>query len=280
MPTTDDNPFPFCDVALSRRLEGAEARNSAGFIEARRRVAPEHGACWTEVAGAYALFDGVGSPVTQTFGLGVFQKPTAADLDAIEKFFQERGADVDHEVSPLADPSLLLLLSERGYRPLELTSILFRPVRCGERLTAAADTKVRVRVIESREHEIWTQTSARGWATEYPDLADQFRDFQSVAASHVGGVAFLAELDGRPVAAAMMNIAEGVAHLAGASTVPEARRQGAQLALLDARLRTAAEAGCDLVTMGALPGSASQRNAERHGFRIAYTRIKWRLARK
>jgi len=29
--------------------------------------------------------------------------------------------------------------------------------------------------------------------------------------------------------------------------------------------------------MGALPGSASQRNAERNGFRIAYTRIKWRL---
>ena len=30
--------------------------------------------------------------------------------------------------------------------------------------------------------------------------------------------------------------------------------------------------------MGALPGSASQRNGERHGFRIAYTRIKWHLA--
>jgi hypothetical protein len=29
--------------------------------------------------------------------------------------------------------------------------------------------------------------------------------------------------------------------------------------------------------MGAEPGSASQRNAERQGFRIAYTRIKWHL---
>jgi hypothetical protein len=27
----------------------------------------------------------------------------------------------------------------------------------------------------------------------------------------------------------------------------------------------------------ALPGSASQRNAEREGFRIAYTRLKWGL---
>jgi hypothetical protein len=42
-----------------------------------------------------------------------------------------------------------------------------------------------------------------------------------------------------------------------------------------ARLRHAAEHGCDLATMGAAPGSASQRNAERQKFRIAYTRIKW-----
>jgi hypothetical protein len=35
--------------------------------------------------------------------------------------------------------------------------------------------------------------------------------------------------------------------------------------------------GCDLAMMVAQPGSASQRNAERKGFRIAYTRTKWRL---
>jgi hypothetical protein len=43
------------------------------------------------------------------------------------------------------------------------------------------------------------------------------------------------------------------------------------------RLRFAADQGCDLALMGALPGSASQRNAERQGFRIAYTRLKWQL---
>jgi hypothetical protein len=32
-----------------------------------------------------------------------------------------------------------------------------------------------------------------------------------------------------------------------------------------------------MALMGALPGNSSQRNAERHGFRIAYTRVKWRL---
>ena len=73
----------------------------------------------------------------------------------------------------------------------------------------------------------------------------------------------------------MVSIYDGVT--LGASTIPEARNQGAQLALLDARLRYGASHGCDIAMMCAEPGSSSQRNAERQGFRIAYTRIKWRL---
>jgi predicted acetyltransferase len=74
-----------------------------------------------------------------------------------------------------------------------------------------------------------------------------------------------------------MTVCDGVAVLVGASTVPEARRRGAQLALLGARLRYAADNGCDIAVMGAQPGSGSQRNAERQGFRVAYTRTKWQL---
>ena len=49
-------------------------------------------------------------------------------------------------------------------------------------------------------------------------------------------------------------------------------------ALLQERMRYAFELGCDLAMMVAEAGSESQRNAERKGFRIAYTRIKWRLS--
>ncbi|HQF86734.1 MAG TPA: hypothetical protein PLN26_05830 [Acidobacteriota bacterium] len=44
-----------------------------------------------------------------------------------------------------------------------------------------------------------------------------------------------------------------------------------------ARLRAAAAQGCAIAMMGAAPGGASQRNAGCHGFRVAYTRSKWRL---
>ena len=72
-----------------------------------------------------------------------------------------------------------------------------------------------------------------------------------------------------------LSMHEGVAMLAGASTIPAFRGRGAQNALLRTRLNMAADHGCDLAAMGALPGSASQRNAERQGFLIAYTRTKW-----
>jgi hypothetical protein len=71
-------------------------------------------------------------------------------------------------------------------------------------------------------------------------------------------------------------LADGVALLAGACTIPQWRKQGAQLALLQHRLHVAAEHGCDIAMVATLPGSASQRNAERRGFRVAYTRTKWR----
>jgi hypothetical protein len=131
-----------------------------------------------------------------------------------------------------------------------------------------------VRVIGADEADVWAKTASAGWGAADGEF---MLDVARVNAGAPDGHLFLAELDGRPIATAALAIHGGVAHFAGASTIPEGRRNGAQLALLDARMRHAAAHGCDLALMGAAPGSGSQRNAERHGFRIAYTRIKWRL---
>jgi hypothetical protein len=268
-------PQLFSDLGLARRLEKTEGRSTVALVETRARLFPDRGARWIEAAGALAMYDGPTSPLTQTFGLGMFQKPTKADLEAIEAFFQERGAPVFHEVSPLADPALPALLNERGYQPFEFTSVMFRRIGRDVPLPATRNEKIRVRVIREDEQELYAQTAARGWS-EFTEYADQILELGRLGAQSPH-LSFLAELDGRAVASGALCLVEGVALLAGASTVPEARKQGAQLALLEGRLRCAADRGCDLAMMCAAPGSASQRNAERHGFRIAYTRIKWRL---
>lgn len=267
----------FSDISLARRLERAEAYGNASFVETRARIDPGSGAEWIEVAGAYAMYDGASSPLTQTFGLGLFDPVTAAELERIEELFRRRGAPVFHEVSPLADPQLLPLLAARGYHPIELTSVMFLPL--GEELSIKAGNKdIGVRIIDpAEEWELWTRTTAKGWS-EFPEVSDLMYGLGEIIAKRSGGLSFLAELHGEAIATGALVLHEGVALLAGASTIPEGRRQGAQRALLESRLRYAAENGCDLAMMCALPGSASQRNAERQGFRIAYTRIKWGLA--
>ena len=267
----------FSDAVLSKRLEKAEAQSCLSFVEARARVSPESGAQWIEVAGTYAMFDGVSSPVTQTFGLGLFQTNTVAEIETIERFFKDRGAPVDHEVSPMGDLNLPRLLTSRGYHPYEFSSVMFRQIREGANLDATVNEKIRVRIVGEGEQALWAKTAARGWS-DHVQLAESIEELMAVGAKRPHAPAFLAELDGRPIGAGILAVHDGVALMAGASTVPEARKNGAQLALLDSRLRYAAEQGCDVAMMCAQPGSASQRNAERHGFRIAYTRIKWRLS--
>jgi GNAT superfamily N-acetyltransferase len=90
-------------------------------------------------------------------------------------------------------------------------------------------------------------------------------------------VCLLAEIDGEPGAAGALFIHDRIALFGGSATVPELRRRGLQTALLHERMRYAFDRGCDLAMMVAAPGSDSQRNAERNGFRVAYTRTKWRL---
>ena len=268
-------PEILADQALARRLERAEGTAGARFVEARGRYLPESGAEWIEVAGAYAMFDGVHSPATQTFGLGLFQMPAAADMDKLEAFFTGHGAPVFHEVSPIAPKPLLAVLNERGYQPVELTSLMYMPLadRPPRQPRGGA---LRVRVVAEDDRDVWARTAAEGWREE-TEFDDVMLDLLRVMAVREDAPSFLVEWDGRPIAAGGLAVHDGVALLAGASTIPEFRHRGAQGALLESRLDYAAGCGCDLAMMGAEPGSASQRNAQRQGFRIAYTRIKWCL---
>lgn len=264
---------PFSDVTLSRRLELTEGHGNAAFVSAMARREPAGGATWTEIGGALAMFAGVGSPLTQTFGLGMMANASDADLDAIESFFETRGSPVFHEVSPMAGVELLAMLAKRGYRPIELSSVLFQPLH-GRVDALDVNPRIAVREVGKDEADLYASVSARGWS-ESKDVQAFIEGFARISVEQATCV--VAETDGVAIAAAALFVWEGVALLAGASTVPEGRRQGAQLALLDARLRLAAARGCDLAMMCAAPGGESQRNAERNGFRIAYTRTKWQL---
>ncbi|MCC7490810.1 MAG: GNAT family N-acetyltransferase [Fimbriimonadaceae bacterium] len=82
---------------------------------------------------------------------------------------------------------------------------------------------------------------------------------------------YTASLDGTPCAIGVLAVRDGIGYLAAGATLPQYRGHGCQTALIWRRLADAARAGCQIVSVETAFDSTSQHNAERTGFRPAYT---------
>jgi GNAT superfamily N-acetyltransferase len=213
--------------------------------------------------------------------MGTWAAVSPQQLARLEAVFAERDTAAVHEVATTADMTVLPMLAARGYQPVEWSAVLCQPL--AEHTPPHAPrhtprhTALQVRRIASHDATHWADTSARGWS-DTPELANFMRGFARIAADAHDTHAFLVEREGEAVAAGSLHLNQGVALLAGASTVPAHRGQGAQGALLAERLRFAREQGADVAMLVAAPGSASQRNAQRAGFQVAYSRVKFERA--
>ena len=266
----------FCDTALAGRVERVEVQLITLSNEAARRRTGSAGIV-IGVAGGVASFAGEGSPYNKVAGLGFGGVPDAGSLDEIERAFAAFGAPVQVELAHLGDPAILPVLAARGYRLESFENVLGRALADG--LERVLPPGVEVRLNREEETESWLDVVAEGsahpdtqgvpWHEEFSREAIIEAEHDSIAA---GCVRYAALRDGVIVGGATMRIAEGVAQLTGAATLPAHRRRGVQTALLSARLADAAAAGCDVAVIITQPGSKSQQNAQRQGFDLLYTR--------
>jgi len=151
---------------------------------------------------------------------------------------------------------------------------MVRPVGNVEMPTA---NEIEVRRASDGELELWTLTVAQGFAEHYP-VTKELLDVMKLSASGKNTECFLARIGGRVAGGATLAVRGRIAGLFGASTLPGFRGQGVQTALLTARLWRAGELKCELAMSLAQPGSPSQRNITRRGFRTLYTRAKFERA--
>lgn len=258
----------FVDLDFARRLEMAETI-LPDCVEALRRYAPPDTIAVAEVAGGVAFFGGNDYPSNQMVGMGLYGEVTADHLDRVEEFFHSRGVASTIVVSPLADASLPALLGERGYRIVEFNAVLIRRIHHEEPLTAPPG--VAVEQVTPDTVRPWMQAIAKGFSQEIPVAEEIFGAFASLP----GALAFLVRIDGEVVGGCVGQIipVARIAALSGMSTLPEYRRRGVQSALIARRLHEAALAGCEYAVVSTHPGSGSQRNMERRGFRVAYTKV-------
>jgi len=182
------------------------------------------------------------------------------------------------ELSSLADPSFGALLTRRGYVLEGFEDVL------GLKLPGAglppAPEGVRVRPSGEDELELRLDVTVKGFLAPDEQGVPSNESFEEEVLRRVVGdfvradgmTRYLAERAGEPAGGGSLRLADGIAQLCGAATLPAHRRRGVQTALLSERLEQAARAGCDLAVVTTQPGSKSQENARRRGFALLYTR--------
>jgi GNAT superfamily N-acetyltransferase len=272
----------FATASLAKRIEHAEAglirdaaRACARRVSADRMVVRE--AC-----GGVGVYVEPGAPFNKVAGLGFDGVPPLEFFESLEREFSERQAPLQFEVSSLADPSIVRLLTHREYLLVGFENVLGLPVdaRVTDSLPPTVDD---IAVGETAEDEssLWIDTVTTGFL--HPDLFDGPPSHESCArellerifadmAAAPGFERYLARRDGVVAGGASLRIQDGVAQLNGAATLPDHRRRGVQSALLRHRLADGARRGCDVAVVTTQPGSKSQQNVQRSGFSLLYTR--------
>lgn len=267
----------FCDTALAARVERAEATligDAARASAVRLARAP----FVLELCGGVAACTEPGSPLCKVAGLGFDDVPSDAAWREVERAYDERDVEVVVEIASLARPEIVRELSARGYELAGCEHVLGLDLRGRDVDTPSA---LHVAPIAGAEERAWTDTLLDGFAAPDAQGVASRESFPREALERAitdmtrarGVQRQLARLDGRVAGAASMRIADGVAQLCGAATLPALRRRGVQRALLDWRLTEAARQGCEIAIVTTQPGSKSQQNVMRLGFALLYVRV-------
>lgn len=267
----------FCGTDLAERIERAEAQFIAECSRASRQRTQATTGFVMPIAGGLACFAEKDSPFNKVVGMGFGGVPSALELEEVERAFGTCGSPVQIELAHLADQDIGAFVTSRGYRLVSFENVLGR-VLDGDhgRITG---TGIEVRPSGDEEFEAWLDavvnatlhpdTQGLPWHEEFPRYILENAERDAVTA---GVTRYTALCDGVIAGGASIRMADGIAQLTGAATLPSHRRRGVQTALTAARLADAASAGCDIAVVTMQPGSKSQQNVQRQGFDLLYTR--------
>lgn len=262
----------FVDKALARRFEACEEMPQVLYARVFQQTRPEIGAAEEEICGGHMIFAGVGSPIGRATGAGFEQPFTAEDLDRVEEFYRSHHAPSQVDLTPLHDASVFEMFKERGYGIAELNNVLFRRLDRDEEF-APAPAGVEIRRGLREEANVLSSIVEGAF---FPEGAPEaFTGLVTPLYQMEGALTFAATIDGKMVAcgAGLVIPEHRVFALCGAGTQAEYRGRGLQTALLRARMSAAAESGSEYAVVVTQGGSTSQRNCERLGFRVAYSKV-------
>ena len=255
---------------LALRLEQAELDTSLASLEAARQAAGDAAIAHLQCDCGTALSFGAGSPLSQALYLGLNGPVAEDDFTRLEEFFFARKTAVTLSLSPYADLSLLELIGRRHYRLDHFEHTMIRDLTTEEAIPSSGCAAT-VSVAPPDQLPALARTIMRGFGEGLEPDRTGVETFEFLLASRTIS-AWQAVFDGAVAGGAVMSQLDRIALLAGDATLPEFRGRGIQAALIGARVRRALENGAELAMACTFPGSTSQRNYERLGFRVVYTK--------
>ncbi len=265
----------FADANMARRIELNGALGLVETAKTLKKLGLRPEARFLEVAGGYAIYIGSDLPINRVSAVGLNGPVSLDEWNKIESFYAELNLPVKLEICPYTDSSFVKMLGARGHQIGGFFNQHFRPIVLADVHPESVEG-VKVLQVEkgSAEGQSWLKTVSRAFAGKEKGEPDEFN--LTMATSNLYGenhYCFLALLDGVPAGGGAMAIRGELASFFSTATLPKYRGKGVQTALIQARLVAAQAAGCDLVTVMTAPGNNSQRNLERQGFRVAYTKM-------
>lgn len=255
---------------LARRLERSEAAHWGSLMAG---LSPDYGAEVRHFGPLTALrCPGMAERSFVNRIIGVVDG-CEDELTSALRWMRDAGVPVRVDVCPVLGNELLLRrLSRDGLSALGFQSALFL-VHSSARPVVGS---VEVRLADGEESFAFAAKALAVCFEETdPTWVRWLTDSMWATFGRPDWFTYVAYCDGEPAGFAQLHLADGVGSLALAGTLPAFRGRGVQTALIHRRIADAAAAGCDLIAGQTGNGTGSQRNMERAGLRLAYTKAEF-----
>ncbi|MBC8100216.1 MAG: hypothetical protein H7Y11_12290 [Armatimonadetes bacterium] len=194
-------------------------------------------------------------------------------LDEILGWYRTHHCHCRFDILPSnATEKLLPALAQRGFYQAGFYAALYAAAEYHTDYTAPAT--LYLERIPSGDRELMLDVYAAGFnfsAKTQPVMRASLRGlFDSPNVRFYG-----ANINDKLVGISTLFLSDSVGYVASSTTLPQYRGRGCQPALLNRALADAALEQCDLVVSHCGFASISQRNLERIGLRLAYTKAVW-----
>ncbi|GGA38190.1 GNAT family N-acetyltransferase [Psychrobacillus lasiicapitis] len=194
-------------------------------------------------------------------------------LEDIITFYKKNAINFRFEITPMNSSELLFrALTDKGYYHSGFHASFIG--ECVENRGQIYQPDIEVCHLNQDDFDLFASIYVNGFGLP-SCIQNGIKQNNEVLFDVPGWQFYVAYVKGMPAGVAVLFVQDKMATLAAAATLPEYQGRGVQSTLIQKRIQVAFEKGAKYITSEAAFGSASHRNMEGAGLKLAYTKALW-----